>query len=78
MGLVKDQVVEGVISGITNFGAFVKIGDERIISFVTSFNNVSLIDTPTYELLAGSEINKVVTISSSVATEAKYFGKSYV
>lgn len=27
MELVKDQIVEGVITGITTFGAFVKIGD---------------------------------------------------
>ena len=27
MELTKDQVLEGVITGITTFGAFVKLGD---------------------------------------------------
>ena len=46
--LVKDQIVEGVISGITNFGAFVKIGDvtglvhisEISVDFVKNINDV--------------------------------------
>ena len=48
MGLVKDQVVEGVISGITNFGAFVKIGDvtglvhisEVSVDFIKNINDI--------------------------------------
>ena len=46
--LVKDQIVEGVISGITNFGAFVKVGDvtglvhisEISVDFVKNINDV--------------------------------------
>lgn len=56
---------------------FVKSGDEEVISFIKKFKNVSLVDTPTYQLLASNEIKEVVTISSSVAIEAKFFDKIY-
>jgi hypothetical protein len=54
---------------------FLKSGDEKELAFVKSFNNVSVVDTPAYEMLSSAEISTVATISSSVATEAKYFGK---
>ncbi len=54
---------------------FVKSGDEDIIEYISSFSNVELIDKPAYELISRDEIVKVATISSSVAYEAKYFGK---
>lgn len=46
--LVKDQIVEGTISGITNFGAFVKIGDvtglvhisEVSVDFIKNINDI--------------------------------------
>lgn len=54
---------------------FVKNGDEKELAFVKSFNNVSVVDTPAYEMLSSPEIITVATISSSVVSEAKYFGK---
>lgn len=54
---------------------FVKEGDEDVLQFVTSFKNVELIDKPAYELITRDEILTVATISSSVATEAKFFDK---
>lgn len=55
---------------------FVRAGDEDVLDFVTSFSNVELIDKPAYELITRDEIVSVWTISSSVATEAKFFGKN--
>ncbi|QRM55160.1 hypothetical protein [Sinorhizobium sp. BG8] len=54
---------------------FVKNGDEKTLSYARGFKNVSLTENPTYMLLASDEIEFVFTISSSVVTEAKYFGK---
>ncbi|HHH0502579.1 TPA: HAD-IA family hydrolase [Yersinia enterocolitica] len=54
---------------------FVKSGDEDIIEYISQFKNVELIDKPAYEIISRDEIVKVATISSSVAYEAKYFGK---
>ncbi|MGO2339855.1 MAG: hypothetical protein ACTH5M_04565 [Psychrobacter sp.] len=50
--------------------------DSNQIKFVTSFDNVSLIDIPAYKLLATDRVKHVVAISSSVVFEAKYFNKS--
>ncbi|KQV36446.1 MULTISPECIES: hypothetical protein [unclassified Rhizobium] len=55
---------------------FVKAGDEKSLSFARGFKNVSLTNHPTYMLLASDEIDSVLSISSSVVTEAKYFGKA--
>jgi hypothetical protein len=54
---------------------FVKEGDELVLGYVKSHRNVSIIDTPIYELLASKEIKTVATVSSSVASEALYFNK---
>jgi predicted HAD superfamily hydrolase len=57
---------------------FVKEGDEEILEFVTSLPNVQIIDKPAYELITRDEIDTVVTISSSVAIEAKFFNKQII
>ncbi|MBV8871238.1 MAG: hypothetical protein JO014_00710 [Metakosakonia sp.] len=54
---------------------YLKNDDQHIIKYVESCNFASVIDEPTYYLLSHPNISKVVTISSSVATEAKYFDK---
>lgn len=54
---------------------FLKTEDQHIIKYVESCSFASVIDIPTYHLLSHPNIAKVVTISSSVATEAKYFDK---
>ncbi|MFK3779725.1 hypothetical protein [Agrobacterium sp. NPDC089420] len=55
---------------------FVKNGDEKTLSFIRGFRNVSMTEHPTYMMLATDEVEFVFTISSSVVTEAKYFGKN--
>lgn len=52
---------------------FVKSGDEQILKFVKSCNFAKLTNLPTYHMLASGRVKKVVSISSSVAHEAKYF-----
>ncbi|NIL01468.1 HAD-IA family hydrolase [Yersinia mollaretii] len=54
---------------------FVKEGDEEILNYLKRFKNVSINNDPAYHLLASNEIKYVFSISSSVAHEAKYFGK---
>lgn len=54
---------------------FVKSGDEKSLSFARGFRNVSLTEHSTYMMLGSDEIKSVLSISSSVVTEAKYFGK---
>ncbi|WP_237154464.1 hypothetical protein [Oryzibacter oryziterrae] len=54
---------------------FVKSGDEKSLSFTRGFRNVSLTSHPVYMMLATDELEYVFSISSSVVTEAKYFGK---
>lgn len=54
---------------------FVRAGDEDVLRFVRSFKNVEFSNFATYHLLTHPGIKKVATISSSVAQEAKYFGK---
>lgn len=49
--------------------------DTNIMSYINNHPSIHLIDTPAYILLAQNEIKKVVSISSSVALEAKYFDK---
>jgi len=56
---------------------FVKSGDEEIINYLNEFKNVKILKgkDSIYNVLSSNNIKKVVTISSSVALEAKYFGK---
>jgi hypothetical protein len=54
---------------------FLKAGDEAILKFVEGHRNASLLNLPTYHLLASNEVESVETISSSVATEAIFFDK---
>ncbi len=53
----------------------VRVGDEACLEFARGTGNVSLATAPTYNLLAAEEIEFVFTVSSSVATEAKFFEK---
>lgn len=54
---------------------FVKSGDEKTLAFIRGFRNVSMTNHPAYMMLATDELEYVFSISSSVVTEAKYFGK---
>ncbi|WNZ54765.1 HAD-IA family hydrolase [Microbulbifer sp. MKSA007] len=54
---------------------YVKRGDESILEYIKSSSNISLTSYPAYHLLAHPDVKKVLTISSSVACEAKYFEK---
>lgn len=49
--------------------------DEEILRYISTNKRIILTDIPTYYLLASDKIKKVIGISSSVLTEAKYFGK---
>lgn len=55
---------------------FVKAGDEDVLAYVKRHKNVTITDEPSYFLLAADEIKTVASLSSSVAHEAKYFGKA--
>ena len=50
--------------------------DDAVMNFINNHPSIQLIDIPAYILLAQNEIKKVVSISSSVALEAKYFDKN--
>ncbi len=52
--------------------------DSKIIQFIKSLNDVEIIDTNIYKLFSSKEIKKVVSISSGVSMEGKYFGKECV
>ncbi|WP_444900540.1 HAD family hydrolase [Microbulbifer sp. VAAC004] len=54
---------------------YLKNGDEDVIKFIKSSRNIKLTNIPSYHLLAHPNIEKVATVSSSVACEAKYFEK---
>lgn len=54
---------------------FVGNGDKDIIDYVKQCPFAEITNYPSYYLLAHPNISKVSTISSSVAFEAKYFGK---
>lgn len=54
---------------------YLRSGDEEINRYISSLSFVELTDIPTYRLLASNKIAKVTSLSSSVITEAKYFGK---
>lgn len=54
---------------------FVKTGDEKVLEFLQRFNNVEIINQSSYKLLASGDIDFVFSISSSLVSEAFYFGK---
>lgn len=54
---------------------YLKSGDEEIMDYLASLPFVELTDTPTYRLLSSIRIDKVISLSSSVIHEAKYFDK---
>lgn len=54
---------------------YLRSGDEQILRFALGFPNVVLAKHPSYHYLANTNIDRVMTISSSVGLEAKYFGK---
>jgi len=53
----------------------VTCGDEHILEFLSSLKKVEIGSWPAYKFLASDNIDEIVTISSSVAHEAKYFEK---
>lgn len=54
---------------------YLRTGDEQVLRFALSFPNVVLTEHPSYHYLTNLNIDRVMTISSSVGLEAKYFGK---
>ena len=54
---------------------FVKAGDEQILKFLHRFDNVEIINQSSYKLLASESIEFVFSVSSSLVSEAFYFGK---
>lgn len=57
---------------------FVKYGDEHILQYIRQFKNVSLTDFSSYDLLCHKNVKTIMSVSSSVLIEAKYFGKKTV
>lgn len=57
---------------------YLKSGDEEILNYLKSFKNVSITTLPTYQLLGAQQLKTVMSISSSVLEEAKYFRKNTV
>lgn len=55
---------------------YLRKGDEKILSFLKTFPNVQLTELPAYRLLSSNNIRTVMGVSSSVLTEALYFGKT--
>lgn len=53
----------------------VERGDEDILRFLAGFTNVEVGSHPAYGLLANPNVREVMTVSSSVGVEARYFGK---
>jgi hypothetical protein len=51
------------------------LGDDEILRFLAEFENVELCRYPAYQLLASECIKRVMTVSSSIGIEAKYFDK---
>lgn len=54
---------------------FLKEGDEHILSFARSFRNVVMSETTGYGILCHENVSAVYGITSSLVTEARYFGK---
>lgn len=57
---------------------YLRKGDEAILEYLSTFSNVSLTEIPTYQLLGSLNLKTVMSISSSVLEEAKYFRKRTV
>lgn len=57
---------------------YLKSGDEHILKYLKRFPNVTLTDLPAYEMLANPNIKTVMSVSSSVLEEAKYFKKRVI
>ncbi|MFZ5964211.1 HAD family hydrolase [Thalassococcus sp. BH17M4-6] len=55
---------------------YLKRGDEAILRFVTSRPFAEVSAHPTYRMLSSPHLDEVVSISSSVVHEAKYFDKT--
>lgn len=55
---------------------YIKTEDKNVLEFVKKFKNVEIIDEAPYRLFASLRLKHVFSLSSSAATEAKYFGKS--
>lgn len=53
---------------------YVKKGDERILKFINDTPKCELTTYSAYDLIASGKIKEVVSISSSVALEARYMG----
>ncbi|MDP2875637.1 MAG: hypothetical protein Q8O00_05585 [Holophaga sp.] len=49
--------------------------DDEILHFLSEFGNVEVCSHPAYLLLSSDRIKRVMTVSSSVGVEARYFGK---
>jgi len=54
---------------------FVGGGDKKILNWLSTFENVEIVNYSAYHMLSNSNIKSVHTLSSSVVHEAKYFGK---
>lgn len=54
---------------------YLKSGDEEIMDYIASIDNVQLTSTPSYRMLSSYRIPMVCGLSSSVLQEAIYFGK---
>jgi FMN phosphatase YigB (HAD superfamily) len=52
---------------------YVKSGDEAILKYVKSCGFSKVVDWPAYQMLASGRIAKILSISSSVLHEARYF-----
>ncbi len=50
-------------------------GDEEILRFLSRFGNVDVGNCPAYALFASDSVHEVMSISSSSAIEARFFGK---
>lgn len=49
-------------------------GDDDVIAYINNNKNIQLCNISAYNLIASRKIKEVISISSSVAIEAKYFG----
>ena len=54
---------------------YVKKGDEKILEYVKNHPKMSLVNYPSYFLISHENIKEVISISSSLVHEAKYFNK---
>jgi predicted HAD superfamily hydrolase len=54
---------------------YVKKGDEEVIAYLKTLPFVEVVSHPAYQMLASNNLRKVISLSSSVVHEARYFGK---